>query len=270
MTALDRVNWGSVVRQLFDHVPELPGYPEFYKRRHGLLSPLHVLLAVLAVQAGRERCAETSAGHQAGAWLYDAARTAHRVLSLEPEPRWRFPAFTGWVRVDPRLPALPLLGLAALHAERRRTPLIITTGERLAPVIGGRTQRGITVSIGDDTRPVDLVELNVQNAHVWCHELAHAVDPAENRDPVSSEAYADTLGAMLESTPPQDLEQLDKLTHAAELLIHTTPTPERAAEAQRSEPGIGPEPTTHALPAPGMESVMAFASLPLVLAEIAG
>jgi hypothetical protein len=265
---LAAVRWSSVLRSLLEHLDELPGELDFYKRPQGLLGPIHVLFAVTAVQVGRDRCIEATSC-RIGTWLYDAARAAHRFFSIAPEPEWSVPAFTGWLRIDPRLPALPLLGLAAQHAERRRTPLLVTGGERLAPVIGGRTQRSITATIGPDTRPVDLVELRQQADWVWLHELAHVVDPVENRDPVTSEAFADTLGEMIRTTWPETLDQLDELTHAAQLLLDTTP--ERTIEAEQPKPHVEPGPTRHHdLPAPGLESVMVFASLPLTFAEVIG
>lgn len=266
--ALEAVQWSSVLRRLLDPLDELPGEVDFYKRPQGLLGPIHVLFAVVAVQAGREQCGEATGCSRIGTWLYDAARAAHRFFSLDPEPEWQFPTFSGWLRVAPHLPALPLLGLAAQHAERRRTPLIITTGERLPKVIGGRTRRGITATIGNDTRPVDLVELREQNDWTWCHEFAHVLDTAD-RDPVTSEAFADTLGAMLQATPPRDLAELDRLTYAAGLLISTVPTPDPAQPASTADVELRPT-TGHDLPAPGLDSVMVFAALPLTFAEVIG
>ena len=165
--SLKSVDWPQTFRDLFESLDDLPGWDAgFYTRPHGLLSRVHVLLAVVAVQAGRDRCNASPAGSKVGGWLYDGARTAHRMLTLDPEPQWACPTFTGYLRVDPRLPVqpLPLLGLAAEHAEAVRRPLIIGPGERLGPTTAGRTWRNTTADIGDETRTVDVVELHARDA----------------------------------------------------------------------------------------------------------
>jgi hypothetical protein len=138
VNALNGVYWPDVLSALLASTPELPGDVALYLQHHELLSPRHRLLAVSAVEAGRTGCAE-AVGDVAGGWLYDAARCAFRVLA-PAQHGGAFPRFTGWLRKDPTLPALPLLGLAAAHAERAE-PLMVVIAADLGPLVAGRTTR---------------------------------------------------------------------------------------------------------------------------------
>ena len=264
MSLLSGVCWPDVLSALLASTPELPGDVALYMAPHLLLSPRHRLLAVCAVEAGPTGCITATGDRAIGEWLYDASRFAYRVLAPAPHPG-AFTRFTGWVRVDPILPGLPLLGLALAHAERAQEPLILVRAD-LGPLIGGRTTQRAEVTIGGRPAIATLVELSRATPDAWAHELAHAVDPAEpRRDPVAREAFADTLGALLLAERPSGLTELDTLITRAETEIsqarpHPAPgrhgTPPATSDANTST-------NDDALPAPGTDSLLAFAGLNL-------
>lgn len=132
----------------------------------------------------------------------------------------------------------------------------------LGPLAAGRTQQNTDVTIGGQRHAATVIELHSTTPEVWCHELAHAVDPQDRRDPVASEAFADTLGALLLAQQPANLNELDALTSQAEQALRSRPhrpTPETAART----PTASKPPHMGELPPPGRESLFVFASLRL-------
>jgi hypothetical protein len=226
VSLLGRVCWPDVLDALLASTPELPGDVALYLQPHAVLSPRHRVLAVCAVRAGPAGCA-AAAGDIAGGWLYNAALIAHRGLSPAAR-RTAFPRFTGWLRQDPALPGLPLLCLAAAHAERSQQPLIVIAAD-LRPLALGRITRRAEVTIGGRHTIATLIELSDVTPDTWCHELGHAVDPVDPRlDAVTAEAFADTLGALLLTERPDSLAELDTLIARAETEINQRPTPQCA------------------------------------------
>jgi hypothetical protein len=79
---------------------------------------------------------------------------------------------------------------------------------------------------------------------------------------VASEAFADTLGALLLAEHPENLAELDALTARAETEISQT-RPYRATGRHGAPPGTIAITDDDELPAPGIDSLLAFAGLDL-------
>jgi len=269
VSLLSGVCWPDVLSALLASTPQLPGDVALYLAPHALLSPRHRLLAVCAVEAGPTGCVTVTGDRAIGEWLYDASRSAYRALAPAEHPG-AFPRFTGWVRIDPMLPGLPLLGLAAAHAERAQEPLIVVRAD-LGPLIGGRTTQRAEVTIGGRHRTATLVELSQATPEAWPHELGHALDPADpRRDPVTSEAFADTLGALLLTEQPGSLAELDALIGRVETTISQTApsyrrhgTPLRQGAPLATSVSNASTNDDEPLPAPGADSLFTFAGLNL-------
>ncbi|MGH3932344.1 MAG: hypothetical protein ACRDTF_20490 [Pseudonocardiaceae bacterium] len=135
----------------------------------------------------------------------------------------------------------------------------------LGPLIGGRTTRDAEVTLGGRHRLATLVELSQATPAVWAHEFGHALDPADpRRDPVASEAFADTLGALLLAEQPSSLAELDKLTARAETAIsRAEPHPTTGRHSALLATSATSTSTSDDLPAPGTDSLFAFAGLNL-------
>jgi hypothetical protein len=174
-------------------------------------------------------------------WLIDTAPIVLRIAAGNLEDGIVQPQ-TGTLYVDPALPDLPLLPLAAQVAERGG-------GLRVLAVTLPRAIGGV------HTRDDNVIRLDPRNdpALYFPHELAHQLDPhiGKRGNPVLDEMYADTLARLLVEHQPWTWDDALPLVGQAAVQVDASPLAEQAAAGT-------PDPD---LPAAGADSVIAFALL---------
>jgi len=271
---LDAVAWPALVEDLARGADErATRRAAWYTGRSTLLHGEHMRLAVLAEHAGPDRLTALLHRHghlngqapRVGAWLYWTGRAVTR-LHGEESPPLRVPAGDGQVHVDPRLPALPLLGLALCwaQADPGRRLVIRSTPDLAAHVGRCHYRRPVTLVHRTGPQQVTATVIELADPAAFPHELAHALDPhGPERAAEEQEQYADHLGGLLARHRPATLGELGPLldqaeAHVAGLRQHqvaAAPAGHAAAAAEASDAD---------LPAPGFASVLAFAALPLL------
>lgn len=276
MSALDGVHWRPLLVELAESLPDAGPDLVWCLERSKLLPPLATTLAVLSVMATRPRLTPLFAAHATDSatadavadWLYWTSRVALRTVEA-PEPAI-VPGPVEPMFVDPRLPTLPLLGVAAEYAETSPYPLVIRWAQ-LGPVTGGRFMPEVTVPVmkpmaGIEPTVVNLIEIS-PTAHdmgaAWLHEFAHALDPAP-RSGSLSEPFADALAELLANRRPATLTDTKALIEEARERVTAPKSWPDLAEVPQAVPG-GDQAAVAAvdLPAPGLPSFLALASLPL-------
>jgi len=169
------------------------------------------------------------------------------------------------VHVDPRLPGLPLLGLALRWAQADPgRQLVIRSAPDLLPRHAGRCsyRRPVTLVQRSGLREITATVVELADPAAMPHELAHVVDPHGPERPASEqEQYADHLGGLLDRHRPADLDELAPLLDQAE--AHVSDLRQRIAAPTPHGPAAAPSAGGNDLPAPGFDSVLAFALLPL-------
>jgi hypothetical protein len=220
VSVLERVRWPAVLDDLYGGADtDRRQAADWYASRIDAPLAHHARLAVLATTAGprllsclveahgREVPAEPVAG-----WCYWTSRTLFGGLQAEiNRPRLTVTDGTGPMHVDPWLPALPLLGVAAEHAARAGQLLVLKAADDLPPAVQGHCGRAVQATIvgrGGQRRAetVTLVQLRRGTSDpggIWRHELGHVVDPRPGeRTSAEGERFADDLAELLAARPP--------------------------------------------------------------------
>lgn len=276
---LARMDWPALFGQLLDQAgPDLltTAAAMACNARHIAAAP--ATLAVLVTGSRPGHVVQAIADHTtvpAGVmreWLTATSRLVLAVLQPDPQPRLfpdRRPCY-----VDQRLPHLPLLGQAQQHAELNGRRLWVGYTDDLGPAIAGRCLHDEQVLLPDGqcTRAavVEISSDEAQPVPVWLHELGHLLDPGhEPRSPEEKEAYADQLAARLASLDDAHALSLAELQLQAErvyIQVRTHYASSRQPAIEYDEPAHpAPLPGLAAeLPAPGIDSLIAFNTLPLL------
>jgi hypothetical protein len=184
-------------------------------------------------------------------WL---VATGHTVLNgavaMAAPATPRTPAPLGTLLIDPELPALPHLELAAELAAAIGGLTVQPSRTLPAGHLGGRYSRR--------TRVIELDGVGADLPAAWRHELGHAIDPdfRARGTNEADEAFADLFRDLLAVHDPAGLAEALPLINQARETVQMRP---------RERPSWAPEPPgTTALPAPGAESLCAFVALPLL------
>ncbi|GAB2836301.1 hypothetical protein GCM10027176_45770 [Actinoallomurus bryophytorum] len=279
MTALDRVAWGEVLGDLLTASPrEVRAAAARCVARSTFLGLGPMTLAVLALQMSPGTVRRALSDHatldvdgidRTLIWLHEAARLALATVQ-PPAPARPFPP--GVVAdVDPELYGLPLLEAAVEHARATTGRLGVYLAD-LGPAISGRCTYRAHVDVDGQQAEAIVIELTAgHTTGQWLHELGHALDP--RRDPRTSEeaeAYADRLAEGLGALAPRASYGLVR-AQAEETYSEVRAAFQRHRHApveHAQEEGVissdAPDKAGADWPAPGLMSLLAFASLPLV------
>lgn len=279
MSALDAVEWGEVLGDLLTASPrEVRAAAASCVGHSTFVGMAPMTLAVLALQMSPGDVRRALSDHttldvdgidRALMWLHEAARLALATVQ-PPAPARPFPP--GIVAdVDPELYGLPLLEAALEHARATVGRIGVYLAD-LGPAIAGRCTYRAAVDVDGEQAEAIVIELAAgHTTGQWLHELGHALDP--RRDPRTAEeaeAYADLLAERLAALDPgAPLSDVQPLAEQAYTDVRVTFQRHRHAPVEHAdEEGVHSVDTPGGAgvdwPAPGLMSLLAFASLPLV------